>query len=225
MALDKLKIFQLHPVVPVVRAHNADDALWGCEQLINAGFGLLEITWTIPNAARVIEEITNNYPHITVGAGTMLSTQHMNEAHNAGAQWMVSPVCDATLLNHAQSLKTCLIPGALTPTELYTACMHGAPAIKVFPIGPMGGVSYLKSLLDPLGPMQLIPTGGIGVDEIASYLEAGALAVGVGGQLVSPSLLKQRDHSAIQAAAKSALFQQEKGLSQRIGKSTPASIS
>lgn len=211
-----LKVFQANPVIPVIRAYSSEDALWGAHQLIEHGFRILEITWTVPKAHQVIQTLRAQYPYVSIGAGTMLTTNQMNVAINAGAQWLVSPVVDTQLIQHAQSKHIELIPGALTPSELFQAFNQGVGAIKVFPIGPMGGVSYLKSLLEPLralGPMQLIPTGGVQLDDISDYLSNDALAVGLGSQLASPHILKARDEKALAEHAKTALFYQARAKS------------
>lgn len=213
-----LKPFSHNRVIPVIRALSAKDAQWGAEQLVAAGFRILEITWTTPDAHLVIQTLRQKYPEVSIGAGTVLSTRHINQALEAGAQWMVSPIYSQELLEYAKTTapQIALIPGVSTPSEVYQAHSNGALAIKLFPIQPLGGVPYFRSIqepLSPLSPIHFIPTGGVALNQISDYLNAGALAVGLGSQLISPAMLQQRDAATLQERAKTALLTQNEGVS------------
>lgn len=180
-------------VIPVIRAHTADDALWGARLLIEGGLSLVEITWTVPNAAHVVETLRKEYAHVSVGAGTILSWEQYQEARAAGAQWYISPMLNESLTCDIVADGALHIPAVATPTELYKACLLGIPAMKWFPADAMGGVEGFKALLAPFKPVRLLPTGGIELKQIPDYLNAGALAVGLGSALISPQVLANRD--------------------------------
>jgi 2-dehydro-3-deoxyphosphogluconate aldolase/(4S)-4-hydroxy-2-oxoglutarate aldolase len=125
-----------------------------------------------------------------VGAGTITSTDQAEVAVEAGAAFLVSPHLDRVLIDWAQTEQVALVPGGLTPTEVWGAWSLGPPAVKVFPAS-VGGPGYVKSLLGPFPDLGLIPTGGIDEDNIVDYLKAGAVAVGVGAWLTSHSDLAE----------------------------------
>ncbi len=197
-------------LVPVVRASNGPDALWAAEQLIEAGLTVIEIGWTVPNAAMVVDALVQRYPKVSVGAGTILSWEQYQEAQQAGAQWFVSPMLNETLACDILANGGAYIPAVATPTELYRACLLGVPVIKWFPAKAMGGVSGLKTLMGPFNTAKLLPTGGIELDDINDYLDAGAVAVGLGSALVSSDVLAERDGETLQNRAKEAQFFRDK---------------
>jgi 2-dehydro-3-deoxyphosphogluconate aldolase/(4S)-4-hydroxy-2-oxoglutarate aldolase len=199
-------------LVPVIRANTAADALWGAEQLIAAGLDVVEIGWTVPDAGDVVESLVKRFPHVQVGAGTILSWEQYQQALLAGAHWFVSPMLNETLACDILANGGAYIPAVATPTELYRACLLGVPVIKWFPAKAMGGVAGLKTLMGPFNNARLLPTGGIGLEEIPDYLEAGAVAVGLGNSLVSPELLASRDTDTVTQRAAEAQFFRDKAV-------------
>lgn len=196
MTSHPLAPLQRAKLLPVIRAHSADDALWGAERLIGLGLSVLEITWTVPNAASVVGGLTEKHPNVSIGAGTILSWQQYQQAKTAGAHWFISPMLDEALTQRITDDGSVYIPAIMTPTELYRACLLGVPAMKLFPagaIGPENGFRYLSALTGPFDAVRFIPTGSIGLEEVPQWLAAGALAVGLGSALVSPDLLAKRD--------------------------------
>ncbi|KQO62412.1 bifunctional 4-hydroxy-2-oxoglutarate aldolase/2-dehydro-3-deoxy-phosphogluconate aldolase [Curtobacterium sp. Leaf261] len=127
-------------------------------------------------------------PRASVGVGTVLDVAQLEEAAAAGATFAVSPHLDPAIGARAAELGLSWYPGAATPTEILTAWRLGATAVKVFPVAQLGGPAYLRQVLAPLDFVQLIPTGGIGVENAADYLAAGAIAVGLGSPLVGDAL-------------------------------------
>lgn len=157
--------------------------------LREAGMDVVEITMDSPNAVASIEATAAD--GIVVGAGTVMSVADADAAVAAGAAFVVSPHTDFEVVSWAVERRIPMVPGAFTPTELAAAWGAGVAAVKVFPAS-IAGPEFLSALRGPFGHLPLIPTGGITADNAASYLAAGAVAVGVGGWLTS-----QRDLSVI----------------------------
>jgi 2-dehydro-3-deoxyphosphogluconate aldolase/(4S)-4-hydroxy-2-oxoglutarate aldolase len=140
---------------------------------------------TVPGAVKIIKTLTRQLgDEALIGAGTVLDADGARECVDAGARFIVSPALDVETIETCRALEVPIFPGALTPTEVLTAWKAGAAAVKVFPANAVGGASYLKSLKAPLPQIELIPTGGVSLDNIGEFIRAGALAVGVGADLV-----------------------------------------
>ena len=140
---------------------------------------------TVPGAVRVIEQLANHAgDRLLVGAGTVLDAETARACILAGAQFVVSPALDVRTIELCRRYGVPVLPGALTPTEIVTAWQAGADAVKVFPCSAVGGAKYLKAVKAPLPQIDLIPTGGVSLATAAEFLEAGAFALGVGGDLV-----------------------------------------
>jgi 2-dehydro-3-deoxyphosphogluconate aldolase/(4S)-4-hydroxy-2-oxoglutarate aldolase len=172
-------------IIPVVRATSAEEALAAVEAIRAGGISVLEITMTVPGAVKIIRTLTRQLgDEALIGAGTVLDADGARECVDAGARFIVSPALDVETIETCRALDVPIFPGALTPTEVLTAWKAGAAAVKVFPANAVGGASYLKSLKAPLPQIELIPTGGVSLDNIGAFIRAGALAVGVGADLV-----------------------------------------
>lgn len=184
-------------MIPVLRTSTADDALWAARLLLSAGLRVLEITYTIPQAELVIEELTEEFPEAVIGAGTVLDIRTAVGALAAGAKFIVSPVLEESLLQFGVAENVLVTPGVFTPTEIYRAHALGAMAVKLFPAQQAGGPDFLKAVLAPFPHLHLIPTGGIGSDNFIAYLEAGALAVGIGNHLLPSALVDSRNEREI----------------------------
>ncbi len=160
-----------------------------------AGIRLVEFTFTIPGVLDVIEEAAE-VPGCVVGAGTVLTANHARDAVAAGARFLLTPDVRPDVAAAALACGVPLVMGALTPTELSRAFELGAAAVKVFP-ARIGGPAYLRDLLGPFPGARLIPTGGVNVTNARGFLDAGALAVGAGTDVVPPSLVERGDHEGI----------------------------
>jgi 2-dehydro-3-deoxyphosphogluconate aldolase / (4S)-4-hydroxy-2-oxoglutarate aldolase len=172
-------------VIPVVRASSAEEAVRVVEAIRAGGVSLLEITMTVPGAVRVIEQLIKRFGDQTVvGAGTVLDPDVAQACIAVGAQFIVSPALNLETIRCCRNKDIVVMPGALTPTEVVTAWNAGADFVKVFPCGAVGGASYIKSLKAPLPQIELVPTGGVNLKTAASFIEAGAAAIGVGADLV-----------------------------------------
>ncbi len=172
-------------IIPVVRASSGGAAVKAIEAIKAGGLPIVEITMTVPGAVRVIEKIAERYgDEVLVGAGTVLNAETARECLRAGAQFIVSPALDLETIDYCRKEGVAVFPGALTPTEIVRAWSAGADFVKVFPCGAMGGASYIRSLKAPLPQIDLIPTGGVSLANAASFIQAGAVALGVGADLV-----------------------------------------
>lgn len=172
---------RLGPDVPVLEA---------CRAAIRGGLTVLEVTLTTPDAFDVIRTLSREGDAV-VGAGTVLDPDDVRRAKHAGARFVVSPVFDPGVVDEAHLLDLLAVPGAATPTEVLSAQRHGAALVKLFPSGALGGPPYLKSLRGPLPDVAIVPTSGPTAETIPDYLDAGAVAVGVGAELFPPGFTLQ----------------------------------
>jgi 2-dehydro-3-deoxyphosphogluconate aldolase / (4S)-4-hydroxy-2-oxoglutarate aldolase len=178
-------------IVPVVRASSAAEARTAAACVCKGGIPIVEITMTVPGAIEVIRELTRDTSsELLVGAGTVLNPAVAQLCIEAGAQFLVSPGFNAQTVSLARAEGKLIMAGALTPTEVITAWEAGADFVKVFPCGQVGGAKYIKALKGPLPDIPLVPTGGVNLNTAAEFLEAGAVALGIGGELVHPDCLK-----------------------------------
>ncbi len=190
-------------VIPVVRASSADEAIQVVEAITEGGVSLLEITMTVPGAVQVIEQLTKRFlGDAIVGAGTVLDPETARACIAAGAKFIVSPALNLETIACCRELDVPVMPGALTPTEIVMAWNAGADFVKVFPCGAMGGPSYIKSLKAPLPQIELVPTGGVTLANAASFIEAGAAAIGVGADLVDVRAIRAGQPEKVTEAAR-----------------------
>jgi 2-dehydro-3-deoxyphosphogluconate aldolase / (4S)-4-hydroxy-2-oxoglutarate aldolase len=185
-------------IVPVVRASSASEARMAAECVCEGGIPIVEITMTVPGAIEVIRELAKHTSsQLLVGAGTVLSPETAQRCLDAGAHFLVSPGFNAATVALAVRERVLIMAGALTPTEVITAWDAGADFVKVFPCGQVGGAKYIKALKGPLPNIPLVPTGGVNLHTAAEFLEAGAAALGIGGELVHPDGLKSGNRELI----------------------------
>ncbi|WP_437819961.1 bifunctional 4-hydroxy-2-oxoglutarate aldolase/2-dehydro-3-deoxy-phosphogluconate aldolase [Sorangium sp. So ce1078] len=177
-------------IVPVVRAPSGELAVRAARALRAGGIEVIEITMTVPDALSVMHEIASRMGgHVLVGAGTVLTADAARGCIEAGAQFIVSPGLNLDVIRAAHDLGKAVFPGGLTPTEVITAWHAGADAVKVFPCSAMGGAKYLRALRAPLPDVRMLPTGGVNLATARDFIEAGAVALGVGGELVDAAAL------------------------------------
>lgn len=190
-------------LLPVVRAASADEAMRVIDAIKEGGVSVLEITMTVPNAVRVMEEVSARYgSEVLVGAGTVLDPETARACILAGAKFVVSPALNTETIALCRRYGVAVMPGALTPTEVVTAWTAGADFVKVFPANSLGGAGYLKSLKAPLPQIELIPTGGVSLTTAADFIKAGASALGVGTDLVDVKALRAGQANLITERAK-----------------------
>jgi 2-dehydro-3-deoxyphosphogluconate aldolase/(4S)-4-hydroxy-2-oxoglutarate aldolase len=178
-------------LVPVLRADSEEEAMAIAHALEAGGVTILEVTMTVPGAIDAISRLVHETgDRILVGAGTVLDPETARACMLAGAQFIVSPALNVKTIEICRRYDVAVFPGGLTPTEVITAWEAGADAVKVFPCSAMGGAKYLKALKAPLPQVDLIPTGGVSLATAAEFLEAGAIALGVGGDLVDNKAIR-----------------------------------
>jgi len=190
-------------IVGVVRTPTPETAARAVEAVVSGGIKVVEITFTVPNATKVLETVAaSTGDDVVLGAGTVTDSEKAKAAIRAGARFIVAPNTDPATIATAHALGALAIPGALTPTEVVMAMNAGADAVKVFPISVFGP-SYLKALRAPLPHVVLMPTGGVETDNVFDYLEAGAQLLGVGGTLVESKHIATGNYEAIARKARS----------------------
>jgi 2-dehydro-3-deoxyphosphogluconate aldolase/(4S)-4-hydroxy-2-oxoglutarate aldolase len=175
-------------VVVVLRSDDARYLDGVAETLVEEGLGLLEVTFTLPQAEEAISRLSARFGvAAAVGAGTVTSVGLARTAVEHGAAYLVSPVFDAGVSLVAAEAHIPYLPGCLTPTEIHVAWQAGASAVKVFPASAVQP-SYAKALSGPMPEVLLMPSGGVSLDDVSPWLQAGAVAVSLGGELVGDAL-------------------------------------
>jgi 2-dehydro-3-deoxyphosphogluconate aldolase / (4S)-4-hydroxy-2-oxoglutarate aldolase len=190
-------------LVPVVRAESADQAMRAVEAIRDGGLSVLEVTMTVPGAIHVIEKLADRYgDEALIGAGTVLDAETARACMLAGAQFIVAPSLSEATIACCRRYSIAVLPGALTPTEVVRAWTAGADAVKVFPAGALGGAGYLKALKAPLPQVELVPTGGVSLKTAADFIKAGAMALGVGADLIDLQALRDGNEKVITERAR-----------------------
>ena len=175
--------FEVSPVVGILRNFTFQEVRLIADAYEQAGLSTLEITLNSPDAFKCISYLSARNQNLNIGAGTVCSLSDMSNALDAGASFIVTPVCNLDMIRKAKESRIPIFPGAFTPTEIYQAWEAGASAVKVFPASTMGP-KYIKEVLAPLGQIKLLPTGGIHAGNMKEYFLAGAKGVGMGSALV-----------------------------------------
>jgi 2-dehydro-3-deoxyphosphogluconate aldolase/(4S)-4-hydroxy-2-oxoglutarate aldolase len=189
------------PIVGIIRGAEGETADRAIEAAVAGGIRTLEITLNRDEAFEQISRIKNRFgDEISLGAGTVLDVAAAADAISAGAEFIVTPALLPEVIACCQNRSVVIYPGAVTPTEILAAHRAGAEMVKVFPAGRLGP-EYIKSLKGPFPEIRLMPTGGIGLGAFIDFLEAGADAVGIGGDLFNREWLASGDWSAIEQTA------------------------
>ena len=189
-------------VVAVMRAPSGEMLADVAEALLAGGVEAVEVTFTVPGAHRVIEQVADRLgDRVLLGAGTVLDPETARAALLAGAEFIVAPTVDTRVIELCRRYDKAVMPGALTPTEVLTAWQAGADVVKVFP-SDLTGPKYLKALHGPLPQVRLMPTGGVNLDTAAEFLRCGAWALGIGGLLVEKDALARGDMARIESLAR-----------------------
>lgn len=187
-------------LVAVVRAENEEQALKIADACQQGGVAALEITYTVPGATRVIERLAQEFAGggILIGAGTVLDTETARTAILAGAQFVVSPYLNVDVVTLCNRYDIPSVPGAMTIKEVVEALNAGAPLVKAFP-GEVLGPAFIKAVRGPIPHVKMIPTGGVSLDNVDTWIKAGCVAVGVGGNLTAGA--KTGDYASITRTA------------------------
>jgi len=178
-------------VVAVIRGPSAELTVKMVDALVAGGVLGIEITYSTPNAEAVVSEIAGKYgEQIVLGMGTLTETAQAKTAQAAGAQFLVSPICEPELVRAMAATGLLVMAGALTPTEVVQAHRNGSDVIKIFP-GSLAGPGYIKALRGPFPHIPFMPTGGVSAANVADWFAAGVVAVGAGSELCPPALAKE----------------------------------
>jgi len=189
--------FDSMPLVGILRGFPANQMEKLAELYANAGLTTLEITMNTEGAAQTIASLVKAVgDKLNVGAGTVCSLDDLDQALEAGAQFIVTPVIDEAVIKKCVSLDIPIFPGAYTPSEIYRAWSLGATMVKVFPASKLGP-DYIKEVLAPLNKIQLLPTGGISLDNMEAFIRAGARGFGIGSALVPKPLVEREEWEAL----------------------------
>lgn len=184
--LKKYKILnQLHEnyLVAVVRGNDEDETKKIVDEIIKGGFKNIEITFTVPNAEEVINQVHKQYgDDIVLGAGTVLDAATAQIAINKGAQYIVSPHLDTNISKLCNVYSIPYLPGCSSATEIIEALRYGSDLIKLFPGGQLGA-GFIKDIKGPVPNVELMPSGGVNLDNVSDWIEKGSFAVGIGGDL------------------------------------------
>jgi 2-dehydro-3-deoxyphosphogluconate aldolase/(4S)-4-hydroxy-2-oxoglutarate aldolase len=189
--------FQKEPVLGIIRCVAEENLSEVFSTVISAGLRFVEVTLNTPNAPHLIEEASKSFSNsICIGAGTVTSLADAQTAVTAGAQFIVSPTLNEQVARFCKQEGLAYFPGALTPTEIEKAWNAGATMVKVFPAAQMGA-EYFRVIKGPFEKVRLMAVGGVGPKNIVDYLSAGADAVALGGSILSPSRMHNKEFSVI----------------------------
>ena len=184
----------------IVRTDDQSVAEQAMAAAVEGGFKVIEFTLNTPGALELITQFRSMDESLLVGAGTVMTPQAAKEAVNAGAQFIVSPVCDSAVIREAGEMGVVSIPGTQTPTEMQNAHEAGADFVKLFP-APTNVAEYIRYILGPQPHLKIFPTSGVNLDNMLEVLEAGAAGAGFVRPLFDPQLMQDRDFDAIRKRA------------------------
>lgn len=194
------RLLQNEGLVAVIRGKSADEGSKIVDACYLGGVVCMEITFTVPSAEKLIAEVAEKYDgtDMVVGAGTVLNIEMAEKALRAGAEFIVSPCYDKSLQDYMNERQIAYAPGILTPTEYYQAVCGGAEIVKLFP-GDVARPEGLKAIRGPFPDAKIMPTGGVSYDNLDAWFQAGAVAVGAGGNLTKGA--KTGDYDAVRKEA------------------------
>ncbi|MCM4162466.1 MULTISPECIES: bifunctional 4-hydroxy-2-oxoglutarate aldolase/2-dehydro-3-deoxy-phosphogluconate aldolase [unclassified Arenibacter] len=190
------ELYKRAPIVGIVRGVSMDVMPDIARAYVGAGLHTIEITMNTPGAAEMISVLRTNFHQLNVGAGTVCNMEDYEKALAAGAQFMVTPIIDEAVIKTAVAQGIPIFPGAYSPTEIYRAWRLGASAVKIFPASQLG-VQFIRDISAPLNNIKLLPTGGVSVENIKSFFEAGVVGVGMGSSLFDKRLIQERDFKGL----------------------------
>ena len=188
-------------VIPALRMFSAEDARFAADAVAGAGIPIVEVTMTVPGALEVITDLVRHNPDFIVGAGTIFDLDTARRCLEAGASFLTSTGLDLAVVEFAVAKGVVVLPGALTPTEVMTAWRAGADFVKIFPCAQVGGPAYIKALKAPFRHVPLIAAGGVNQQTAGDFIRAGAVALGIGKDLIPQESIKRRQPHRIQELA------------------------
>jgi 2-dehydro-3-deoxyphosphogluconate aldolase/(4S)-4-hydroxy-2-oxoglutarate aldolase len=193
-----MKLIHDTALIPIIRVESADIAFKVADAFLCADMNIIEVTMSVPGAIDVVKQLVETFGEkVLIGTGTVVNGKAAEDAIEAGSHFIVSPNYSRDLIETAKKHNIPIIPGALTPTEIYEAYSMGADAVKIFPCGEVGGASYIKAIRSPLPQIPLVPTGGVNLETAGPMLEAGAFALGVGSAITDKKAIKDGKYKVI----------------------------
>jgi 2-dehydro-3-deoxyphosphogluconate aldolase/(4S)-4-hydroxy-2-oxoglutarate aldolase len=196
-----LKTLHQQRLIAVIRAVAPEAAIESARAVARGGISLLEITFTVPDAPRVMRALAGT-PGAVVGAGTVLTREQARAACQAGARFIVAPNLSLEVAAVARDAGLMYCPGAYTTTEIIAAQAAGAHVVKVYPVGVAGGPAYIRVIRDPLPDVPMLAAGGTNLENLVPFLEAGCVGVGLGAALADPALAGAGDFATIESRAR-----------------------
>jgi len=179
-------------IIPAIRVHSAEDALFAADAVAEGGIPIMEITITVPGAIDVIRRLAKDSATIQ-GAGTVLDLGWARRCIDAGALFLTSPGFDPKIVEFAAHENVLVFPGAMTPSDVMAAAKAGADMVKIFPCAQVGGPSYIRALKSPFPEIPFIASGGVNQETASDFILAGATALGIGRDLIHQDAIRRRD--------------------------------
>jgi 2-dehydro-3-deoxyphosphogluconate aldolase / (4S)-4-hydroxy-2-oxoglutarate aldolase len=196
-----LRKLHLARLVAVIRSKTSDEALATAAAAVDAGVKLVEITFSVPGALKVIETLAQR-PELHVGAGTVLSPEQARAAIAVGAQFVVAPSLELDLVPICHEAGIACFPGAATPTEIITAARAGADLVKIFPADCVGGAYFIRQMAGPFPEIRFMVSGGVNLDNVKEYVQAGVTGICLGSAYLSSLLAREGRAGFIQEIAR-----------------------
>jgi 2-dehydro-3-deoxyphosphogluconate aldolase/(4S)-4-hydroxy-2-oxoglutarate aldolase len=185
-------------IIPSIRVSSTEDALFAAEAVSRGGIRIVEVTLTVPDAHKVISHLLHNAPDIVVGAGSVLGVEMARRCFDEGAEFLTSDGLDPEIVNFAAKENILVIPGTLTPSEIIEAWKMGPDFVKVVPCDPaMGGFTYIRALKAMFPNVPLIAAGGVNQQTASNFILAGAIALGIGSELIPRESIRRRQPDRI----------------------------
>jgi 2-dehydro-3-deoxyphosphogluconate aldolase/(4S)-4-hydroxy-2-oxoglutarate aldolase len=179
-------------IVPSIRVATAEDALFAAEAIAQGGIPILEVTLTVPDAFKVISQVVQKAPEVIVGAGGVSDVEAARRCLDAGAEFLTSDGFDPDTVKFAVQEDIVVIPGTLTPTEIIAAWRLGPDFLKIVPCGHIGGARYIRSLKAMFPQVPMIAAGGVSQRSAFDFIRAGAVALGIGAELIPGEAIRHR---------------------------------
>jgi 2-dehydro-3-deoxyphosphogluconate aldolase/(4S)-4-hydroxy-2-oxoglutarate aldolase len=188
-------------LISSIRVESAEMAVFAAENILAGGIPVVEIAATILGSDEVIRDLTHRFPTLIVGAEVVDGLEEAQRQLESGAMFLTSPIFDAELVGFCVKQQIVVLPGALTPTEVWLAHKAGSDFVKVFPCSHVGGEKYIRALKAPLAQVSLVAAGGITQSSAAQFISAGATALGVGEDLLPRQALRYKEGAWIRELA------------------------
>ena len=189
-------------IIPAVRLASAEDARFAAEVIYLSGIPIVEVTMTVPGAVGVITQLAKQNSALIVGAGSVFDIETAQKCIDAGAAFLTTTGLDLEIVNFATKHSPVLFPGALTPGEVMAAWKAGVDFVKIFPCAQLGGAAYIGALKAPFPKIPLIAAGGVNQATAVDFIRAGAVALGIGRDLIHPDAIRRREDGWIRELAR-----------------------